>query len=117
VEDDPDTVRVIRDVLGPEGANYQLKIVRDRVAAQLLLRRQVFQMVIMAMDSSEQDAFFRTCKLQNASGTRYVGILKIDDESELARLDAMGLDGVIHRPINEGNLIATVRHLLPKRDS
>jgi DNA-binding response OmpR family regulator len=108
---------VIRDVLGAEGANYQLKIVRDRVAAQLLLRRQVFQMVIMAMDASEQDAFFRTCKQQNANGTRYVGILKIDDESELARLDAMGLDGVIHRPINEGNLIATVRHLLPKRES
>jgi DNA-binding response OmpR family regulator len=114
LEDDPETVRLIRDVLGPEGANFQLKIVHDRVASQLLLRRQSFQIVILAMDRSEQEAFFRTCKQQNTNGTRYIGILNIDEESQLARLDAMGLDGVIHRPVNEANLRATVNHLLPK---
>jgi DNA-binding response OmpR family regulator len=112
MEDDPETVRLIREVLGPDGANYQLKIVHDRIASQLLLRRQHFQLVILTMDRSEQEAFFRTCKLQNRNGTRYIGILNIDDESELARLDAMGLDGVIHRPVNETNLLATVNHLL-----
>ena len=114
MEDDPETVRLIREVLGAEGANYQLKIVHDRIASQLLLRRQTFQVVILAMDRSEQEAFFRACKQQNTNGTRYIGILNIDDESELARLDAMGLDGVVHRPVNETNLIATVNHLLPK---
>jgi CheY-like chemotaxis protein len=113
MEDDPETVRVIGEVLGPEGANYQLKIVHDRIVFQLLLRRQKFQLVILAMDRAEQEAFFRTCKQQNTNGTRYIGILNIDDESELARLDAMGLDGVIHRPLSETNLIATVNHLLP----
>ena len=113
MEDDPETVRLIREVLGPEGANYQLKIVHDRIATQLMLRRQTFQLVILAMDRSEHEAFFRACKQQNTNGTRYIGILNIDDESELARLDAMGLDGVIHRPVNETNLIATVNHLLP----
>jgi DNA-binding response OmpR family regulator len=114
IEDDAETVRLIREVLGAEGANYQLKIVHDRIASQLLLRRQTFQVVILAMDRSEQEAFFRTCKQQNTNGTRYIGILNIDDESELARLDAMGLDGVVHRPVNETNLIATVNHLLPR---
>jgi len=114
LEDDPETIRVIREVLGGEGANYQLKIVHDRIASQLLLRRQAFQLVILAMDRPEQEAFFCACKQQYTNGTRYVGILNIDEESELARLDAMGLDGVIHRPINEPNLIATVNHLLPK---
>ena len=114
MEDDPETVRLIREVLGPEGANYQLKIVHDRIASQLLLRRQTFQIVILTMDRSEQEAFFRTCKQQTTNGTRYIGILNIDDESELARLDALGLDGVIHRPVNETNLVATVNHLLPK---
>jgi len=113
MEEDPETVRLIREVLGAQGANYQLKIVHDRIASQLLLRRQHFQLVILAMDRSEQEAFFRTCKQQNTNGTRYIGILNIDDESELARLDAMGLDGVVHRPVNETNLIATVNHLLP----
>jgi CheY-like chemotaxis protein len=114
MEDDPETVRLIHAALGAEGANYQLKIVHDRIASQLLMRRQTFQVVILAMDRSEQEAFFRACKQQNTNGTRYIGILNIDDENELARLDAMGLDGVVHRPVNETNLIATVNHLLPK---
>ena len=114
LEDDAETIRVIRDVLGTDGANYQLKIVHDRIASQLLLRRQVYQLMILAMDRPEQEGFFRACKQQNTNGTRYVGILNIDDESELARLDEMGLDGVIHRPINETNLLATVKHLLQK---
>jgi DNA-binding response OmpR family regulator len=112
MEDDQETVRLIREVLGPEGANYQLKIVHDRIASQLLLRRHTFQLVILNMDRSEHEAFFRTCKLQHQNGTRYIGILNLDDESELARLDAMGLDGVIQRPINHTNLLATVNHLL-----
>lgn len=112
MEDDPETVRLIRDVLGPEGANFQLKIAHDRIASQLLLRRQSFQLMILAMDRPEQEAFFRACKQQNTNGTRYIGVLNIDEESELARLDAMGLDGVIHRPVNETNLRTTVNHLL-----
>jgi CheY-like chemotaxis protein len=114
MEDDPETIRLIREVLGAEGANYQLKVVHDRIASQLLLRRQHFQLVILAVDRAEQESFFRTCKQQNTNGTRYIGILNIDDETELARLDAMGLDGVIHRPVNPTNLITTVNHLLPQ---
>jgi CheY-like chemotaxis protein len=113
MEDDPDTIRLIHDVLGPDGANYQLKIVHGRIASQLLLRRQSFQLVILAMDRPEEEAFFRACKQQKTNGTRYIAILNIDEESELARLDAMGLDGVIHRPVSETNLLATVNHLLP----
>jgi CheY-like chemotaxis protein len=112
VEDDPDTIRLIRGTFGPEGSNHQLKIVQDRIAAQLLLRRQAFQLVILAMDRPEQEHFFRACKLQHANGTRYVGILNIEQESELARLDAMGLDGVMHRPLTESDLSSTINHLL-----
>jgi CheY-like chemotaxis protein len=112
LEEDPDTVRLIRRMLGPEGSNHQLKIVQDRIAAQLLLRRQPFQLVILAMDRPEQEVFFRACKQQYAKTTRYVGILNIDQESELTRLDAMGLDGVMHRPLTESDLSTTVSHLL-----
>jgi CheY-like chemotaxis protein len=114
LEDDPETVRMIRRVLGAEGGNYQLKIAHDRIAAQLLLRRQSFQLVILAMDRQDQEAFFRSCKQQHKNGTRYVGILNIDGESELARLDEMGLDGVLHRPVNESDLAGSVNHLLSK---
>jgi CheY-like chemotaxis protein len=114
LEEDPDAIRLIRQVLGPEGSNHQLKILQDRVAASLLLRRQHFQLMILAMDRPEQEAFFRACKQQNHNGTRYVGVLNIEEESELARLDTMGLDGVMHRPLSEADLAATVNHLLPK---
>jgi CheY-like chemotaxis protein len=116
VEDDPETIRVIRQVLGAEADRYQLKIVHDRIAAQLLLRRQAFHLVLLALDRAEQEAFFRACKQHQANGTRYVGILNIQDDAELARLDALGLDGVLHRPLSEKDLAATVNHLLQKRD-
>ena len=44
--------------------------------------------------------------------TRFVGIRRLDDEKELERLDALGLDGILHRPASEPDLRATVRHLL-----
>jgi DNA-binding response OmpR family regulator len=115
LEEDADTVRIIRNMLGPEGRNHQINIVQDRVAAQLLLRRQPFQLVILAMDHPEQEAFFQVCKQNYVNGTRYVGILNIHEESELTRLDAMGLDGVMHRPLSESDLAATVNHLLPTK--
>jgi CheY-like chemotaxis protein len=112
LDDDLETGRLIQRVLGPEGTNHQLKVVRDRVAAQLLLRRQSFNIVILALDRPDQEAFFQACKRQNSAGSRYIGIASIEDESELARLDAMGLDGVLHRPVSESDLRATVKHLL-----
>ena len=116
LEDDPETIRLIRDVLGGEGAHYQLKIVHDRIAAQLLLRRQAFHLLLLSMDRPEQEGFFRACKQQHTNGIRYVGILNIQAEDELARLDAMGLDGVLHRPVSESDLVATVNHLLQNHE-
>jgi CheY-like chemotaxis protein len=116
LDDDAETLRLIRDVLGAEAGRYQLKITQDRIAAQLLLRRQAFHLVLLPMDRPEQEAFFRACKLQHINGTRYVGILNIQAEDELARLDAMGLDGVLHRPVSESDLLATVNYLLQERE-
>jgi CheY-like chemotaxis protein len=113
VEDDPDAIHTLWRVLGPDGRNHDLKIVQDRVAAQLLLRRQPFHLVILAMDRPDQETFFRTCKQARTNGTRYVALLSINEESELSRLDAMGLDGVMHRPLSETDVAATVNHLLP----
>ena len=62
--------RLIQRVLGPEGTNHQLKVVRDRVAAQLLMRRQGFNLVIIALDRPDQEAFFRPAsnRTQQAAG-------------------------------------------------
>jgi CheY-like chemotaxis protein len=112
MDDDPETGRLIQRILGPEGCNHQVKVVRDRVAAQLLLRRQSFAVVILGLDRPEHAAFFQTCKQQAGNATRFIGMASIEDENELARLDAMGLDGVLHRPVSENDLVATVKHLL-----
>ena len=112
LDDDPETVQIVQGTLGPEGEGYHVKAVRDRVGAQLLLRRNRFDLIMMALDRTEQDSFFRSCKDQAPAGTRFIGILGLSDESELARLDAMGLDGVIHRPVSVADLRVTVKHLL-----
>jgi CheY-like chemotaxis protein len=112
LDDDPDATRVLQAVLGPDGRGCQLKLVRDKIGAQLLMRRQQFDMVIMALDRPGMEAFLRTCREQCHGTTRFVGIVGLEDEEELARLDALELDGALHRPLSESDLKATVDHLL-----
>jgi DNA-binding response OmpR family regulator len=112
VEGDPETIHKIHEVFGPEGKGFQLKVARDRVSAQLLLRRSKFDLVLLALDRPDQEQFYRLAKSQASPATRFVGILKVNNEGELVRLDAMGLDGILHRPLTADDLLATVTHLL-----
>lgn len=112
LDEDPETTLLAQRVLGPEGEGFQVKVVRDRVGAQLLLRRSAFDLVILPMDRPEHEAFYQTLRGQTSAGTRYAGIVGLHEEGELARLDAMGLDGVLHRPLSESDLRSTVKHLL-----
>ncbi len=112
LDDDPETGRVAQGALGPEGLGCQVKVVRDRVAAQLMLRRTKFDLVLIPLDHPEQEQFYRVCRDQASATTRFVGLLEIHDEGELVRLETMGLDGTLHRPLNEADLVATVKHLL-----
>ncbi|MDR3632951.1 MAG: response regulator [Isosphaeraceae bacterium] len=112
LDEDPETTLLAQRVLGPEGEGYQVKVVRDRVGAQLLLRRSTFDLVILPLDRPEHEAFYHAIRAQAPSSTRFVGLVGIHEEGELARLDAMGLDGVLHRPLAEVDLKTTVKHLL-----
>jgi CheY-like chemotaxis protein len=111
LEDDPRTAALVQGVLGPEGLGYSLKQVRDRVAVQLLLRRNPSALVLMALDGDEQETLYQALKEHAPPSTRFVAIRRLDDEGELARLDALGLDGVLQRPLEESDLKATVKHL------
>jgi CheY-like chemotaxis protein len=112
LEEDAATVGLIQRLLGSDGLGYTLKHVRDRVAAQLLLRRTPCALVILALDRPEHETSYRALRDQAPAATRFVGIRNIEEEGELARLDALGLDGVLHRPVSEPDLRATVNHLV-----
>ncbi len=112
LEEDAETARIVQKVLGPEGEGYQLKVVRDRIAAQLLLRRHQYTLVLLGLDHGDHEAFYKAVKEQVPATTRFVGIVGIDEESELVRLDDMGLDGVLQRPVTEADLKSVVKHLL-----
>ncbi|MEW4569352.1 response regulator [Tautonia sp. JC769] len=112
IDDEPDSTRVIQASLGPEGCGCQLKIVRDRIGAQLLMRRQRFDLVLVALDRPDQEPILNACREQAHETTRFIGIVGLSDEEELTRLDAMGLDGILHRPLAESDLKATLDHLL-----
>src|SRR5262249_10193542 len=47
LEEDAESARTALRALGPEGEGYALRHVRDRVAAQLLLRRNTFALVMV----------------------------------------------------------------------
>ena len=112
LEDDPRTVALVQSVLGPEGLGYPLRHVRDRVAVQLLLRRNPAALVLMAIDHEEQESLYQALKEHAPPTTWFVGIRRLDEEGELTRLDALGLDGILQRPLAESDLRATVKHLL-----
>jgi DNA-binding response OmpR family regulator len=112
VEDDPETARVAQRALGSEGEGFQFRHVRDRVAAQLLLRRSQFALIILAVDTNEHTSFYQSLKHHVPAATRFIGLVSVDEESQLERLDRLGLDGVVHRPATESDLRGTVRQLL-----
>jgi len=112
LEDDPDSARLALRVLGPEGEGFQLRQVRDRVAAQLLMKRHPFALVMLPVETHEQEVFYQSARQHSTAATRFIGLARIDEESQLERLDRLGLDGVIHRPLTEPDLRATVRQLI-----
>jgi DNA-binding response OmpR family regulator len=89
-----------------------LKLVRDRIGAQLLLRRQRFDLILIGLDRPDQEPTLSTCRDLCPESTRIVGLVGLTDEEELNRLDTMGLDGILHRPLAEADLNATVDHLV-----
>ena len=115
-EEDADTARVALRALGGEGEGFQVRHVRDRVAAQLLLRRSPFSVVLLPLDTAEHEAFYQTVRPLAPASTRFVGVLRIDDEAQLERLDTMGLDGVVNRPLSEADVRVVVRQLIPRPD-
>lgn len=66
----------------------------------------------MALDRFDTESMLHSCRAQCPETTRFIGVVGLTDEEELGRLDAMGLDGILHRPVSESDLIATVDHLL-----
>ncbi len=112
LEDDTESARLAARILGSEGEGYQLRHVRDRVAAQLLLKRQSFALVILPVDTADQETFYQGARAHAPATTRFIGLVKIEEESQLDRLDRLGLDGVLHRPLTEPDLRSTVRQLI-----
>lgn len=116
LEDDLESARISIQALGPAGEGCRLRHVRERVAAQLLIRRQSFSVVLLPIDRPEDETFYQSVREQAQANTRFVGVVHIEDEGQLDRLDSLGLDGVVHRPVRESDLRSTVRQLLAGRE-
>ena len=117
LDPDAESVRLLQATLGPDGLGHEIKPVRDRVGAQLLLRRQRFDLVILALDQPGSESFLPACRGLCPESTRFVGIAGIEDEDEFARLDTLELDGILHRPLAETDIRSTASHLLRAREA
>lgn len=112
VLDDTETIDRIRSALAFPDSRFEIKAVHDKIGAQLLLKRGRFDLLIMALDGPEQEALYRQLRTILPAMTRVLGVTCLNDEEELARLDAMDLDGVLHRPIVEADAKTAVEHVL-----
>ncbi len=112
IEEDPDSARTLQGVLGPEGVGCQVRLVRDKLGAQLLLRRTAVDLVLLALDRPEQQASVASFKAMMPPSTRLVGIVGMEDVAQLKRIDSLGLDGVLHRPLVESDVRTLVKHML-----
>lgn len=111
-DEDSGTTQTVQRVLGPEGEGYRVQAVREPVALQFLSRRNRFDVILVAADRPEHEALFHSVRKQSDPSTRFLGIAAIEDESAVSRLDSMGFDGVLSRPIADNDLRVTVKHLL-----
>jgi DNA-binding NarL/FixJ family response regulator len=112
IDDDAVTLECIRAALESQGDRYQIKAVHDRIGAQLMIRRSRFDLLIMALDRPDQEAAFRQLKALLPQATAFLGVITLEDEEELPRLDALNLEGVLHRPVVEADVKAAVEHVL-----
>ena len=97
---------------GPMGSATRSRTSATASRRQLLLRRTRCGLVILALDRPEHEANYRALRDQAPPAPASSASCNIEEEGELARLDALGLDGVLHRPVSEPDLRATVNHLV-----
>ncbi|MDR3632477.1 MAG: response regulator [Isosphaeraceae bacterium] len=112
VDNDAETLRVVDEALTAERLCTDYKVARDRVGAQLLLRRGRFDIVLMDVDGPEQEKFYGELRAQAPARTRFVGFTKSQEEVDLIRLDTLGLDGIIERPATVEAITATLKHFV-----
>jgi CheY-like chemotaxis protein len=115
LEEDPTAIEVIKQALQEKSLHCQFKIVQERVAAQLLMKRGRFDIVMLALDQPDQEQFYSAMRTQSPATTRFVGLTKFIEEAELVRLDSIGLDGIIERPITVEAVKETVKLLVGSR--
>jgi DNA-binding response OmpR family regulator len=112
LDDDAETLATLRRVLGPEGLGLTLKLVRDRVAAQLLLRRETFDLVLVNLDKPEHGPLSQAIRDRAGAQSRIVGLVRGPAEADRDRLATLSLDGLLHRPVTEADLRALAGHLM-----
>jgi AmiR/NasT family two-component response regulator len=69
-------------------------------------------LVLLALDRPEQQASVASFKAMMPPSTRLVGIVGMEDVAQLKRIDSLGLDGVLHRPLVESDVRTLVKHML-----
>jgi hypothetical protein len=121
LETDPAGALELRELLAREPEQYAGKVVRDRLGLQLLLKRTVPDVLLVALDSDEQRKLARELRgSQQLGDCKLVGIVPPcdpagapDAEKETASLD---LDAVLRRPYTERGLTEMLDWLFGRAD-
>ena len=103
----PETAATLNSLNHAENGRFQIREVRDRIAARLLLKRLPFSLIIMPINDSDDESYFHALKAIARPESRFLGIVDSDGEDEyrLAALRDLGIDTIAKRPISETRLL------------
>jgi two-component system cell cycle response regulator DivK len=113
VEDQPDSRRIIRDMLA--GTGYEIIEAEDGEEALAVIAKQRPDLILMDIQLPIMDGYTATRRIKADPALRSITIIAVtsyalDGEDKIAR--AAGCDDYVPKPFSPRELLAKIRHYL-----
>jgi two-component system cell cycle response regulator DivK len=114
VEDQPDSRRIIRDMLA--ATDYEVVEAEDGEAALAAIAKQRPDLILMDVQLPIMDGYTATRRIKADPALRSIPIIAVtsyalDGEEKIAK--AAGCDDYVPKPFSPRHLLARIRHYLP----
>jgi two-component system, cell cycle response regulator DivK len=115
VEDQPDSRRIIRDMLGP--TDYEIIEAEDGEQALAAIAKQRPDLILMDVQMPIMDGYTATRRIKADPALRSIKIIAVtsyalNGEEQIAR--AAGCDDYVPKPFSPRELLAKIRQYLPE---
>jgi two-component system OmpR family response regulator len=113
IDDDPMIREAIADYLGSH--DFRVTTVADDCAAQLVLAREVVDLVVLDLKLRVGDGMALARRLRGGSTIPIIMLTGSGDEADRAMGLKYGADDYLNKPLSPRELLARIRALLQRR--